>query len=167
MTRRASLFALLALLPAVSFAQQSAASPIDGVWKITEIVYTGGAKPETIANPQPSQVMFSRGYYSWIIVNGTTPRKAAAAPAVPGKLTDAEKIARFEEWNEFAANAGTYEIKGSTLTRRPVVAKGVNVMTTNPPGAQQFTLEGNTLTLSGPTANDPKIQVRFRLTRVP
>jgi hypothetical protein len=69
----------------------------------------------TISNPQPSLAIFTRGYYSAVVVTGTQPRAAVAPPKDPQNLTDAEKIARYEQWGPFIAIAGTYEIKGSTL----------------------------------------------------
>ena len=85
----------------------------------------------------------------------------------PAKLTDAEKIARFEQWNPFTAQSGTYEIAGTTLTRRPVVAKNVAVMTTNPPIVAEFTLDGDTLVLNTKSAaGQPASETRTTLTRV-
>jgi hypothetical protein len=169
MIRRLVLFTLFALVPGIALAQQSAASPIDGVWKIASVVTTG-ANPSAIKTPQPSVIIFARGHYSWINVGGETPRKQRAAAATPGKLTDAEKVAAYEEWNPFTANAGTYEIKGSTLTRRPSVAKNAGVMASSAsPNVQEFKVDGNTLTLTGPAGpapGDPKSQTRYTLTRV-
>jgi hypothetical protein len=165
MTRRALLFTLFVLLPVVSVAQQGAASPIDGVWKITEITTTG-ANAATNKSPQPSLLIFARGHYSWINVNGTTARKQRAAAAAPGKLTDAEKIAAYDEWGPLTANAGTFAVKGSTLSRTILVAKNVGAMSATTPNVQQFKLDGNTLSLTGPAANDPKAQITYRLTRV-
>lgn len=165
MTRRAALFTLFVLVSGIAFAQQ-AASPIDGVWRITEIVTTG-ANPQNVASPQPSQIIFAHGHYSWLNINGTTPRKQRPPVATPGKLTDAEKAAIYDEWQPFTANTGTFEVKGSTLTRRSTVAKNVSAMApVANPIVQEFKVDGKTLTLSGPTPGDPKSQTRFRLTRV-
>ena len=164
MTSRTVLLTLLLLIPGLAFSQGSAA-PIDGVWKIAEVVTTG-ANPATNTSPQPSVIIFARGHYSWLSVGGTTPRKQSAAAATPGKLTDADKAARYDEWNPFTANTGTFEIKGSTLTRRILVAKNVSVMSSTTPNVQDFKLEGDTLWLTGPAPGDPKSQTRFKLTRV-
>ncbi|HJU44185.1 MAG TPA: hypothetical protein VJ691_15265 [Vicinamibacterales bacterium] len=166
MTRRAVLFALFVVLPGIAIAQQGSASPIDGVWRITEIT-TSGANVSTNKSPQPSLLIFSRGHYSWIHVAGTTPRKERAAAATPGKLTDAEKIAAHDEWQPLTANAGTFEVKGTTLTRRLMVAKNVAPMApTANPVVQEFKIDGSTLTLTGPSGGDPKTQIRYTLTRV-
>ena len=164
MTSRAVLMTLCLLVPGLSFSQGNT-SPIDGVWKIAEVVTTG-ANPATNSSPQASVIIFARGHFSWLNVGGTTPRKQSAAVATPGKITDAEKIARYEEWNPFTANTGTFEIKGTTLSRRMLVAKNVNVMSSTTPNVQEFKLEGDTLWLTGPAPGDPKSQTRFKLTRV-
>ena len=92
------------------------------------------------------------------------PRPSSSAPAMS---TDAEKIARFEQWNEFTGQAGTYQLNGNTLTRRPTVAKNVAVMTTNPPIVEQATLQGNKLTLVAKSApGQPASQMTTTLTRV-
>jgi len=175
MLHRALLATLLVSLPVLGCAQggtpapaqeEAAAPSVEGVWRITEIVTTG-ANAATNASPQPSLVIFTRGHYSYVNVNGTQPRPTYAPAKDPAKLTDAEKIARFEQWNRFAANSGTYQINGTTLSRRPIVAKNVTVMTTNPPFVAEFTLEGDTLVLiTKSAAEQPASETRTTLTRV-
>ncbi len=174
MLHRAALATLLVSVPilgctqaaAPAPAQEEAAPPIEGVWKITEIVTTG-ANAVTNASPQPSLVIFTRGHYSYLSVNGSAARPTVVAAKDPAKLTDVEKVARFEQWNPYTAQSGTYEIAGTTLTRRPVVAKNVAVMTTNPPIVSAFTLDGNTLVLVTKSAEgQPASETRTTLTRV-
>ena len=144
----------------------AAAPSLEGVWRVAEIVTTG-ANATTNTSPQPSLVIFARGHYSYLSVNGTTPRPSPAAAKDPANLTDAEKLARFEQWNPFTAQSGTYEISGATVTRRPLVAKNVAVMTTNPPIVQEFMLDGDTLVLiTKSAAGQPASETRTRLTRV-
>ena len=165
MFRRALAFTFCLLSTTVLFAQTK--SPVEGVWRVSEVVTTG-ANAATNSNPQPSVFIFTRGHYSQIAVTGAKPRPPVAPAKDPQKLTDAEKIARFEQWAPFIANSGTYEIKGSTLTIRPMVAKNVAVMTTNPPGTAEFKLEGNnTLWVTTRSApGQPASETRVRLTRV-
>lgn len=174
MLHRALLLTLLVSVPilgctqaaAPAPAQEEAAPPIDGVWRITQIVTTG-ANASTNSSPQPSLVMFTRGHYSYLSVNGSAQRPEFSAAKDPAKLTDAEKIARFEQWNPFTAQAGTYQITGTTLTRRPVVAKNVAVMTTNPPIVAEFMLDGDTLVLIAKSAaGQPASETRTTLTRI-
>jgi hypothetical protein len=166
MRRVVLLSVTLALASAVLFAQSPAASSIEGVWKIAEVVTTG-ANALTNNKPQASLVIFARGHYSHININGTQPRPKFARAKDPAKLTDAEKIARYEQWNPLTANAGTYEVKGTSMTRRPLVAKNETVMTTDPPIVQEFKLEDNTLWLITKSApGQPTSETRTRLTRV-
>lgn len=165
MTRRAALLTLALLVPVVA-AAQTPASPIDGVWKITSVVTTG-ANASSVTAAQPALLIFARGYYSWVSVNGSTPRTQSPAAKEPGKLTDAEKVARYNEWNAFTANSGTFEIKGSTLTRQIQVAKNVGAMSATNPTVMEFKIDGNTLTLvQRSAAGQPASETRTTLTRV-
>jgi hypothetical protein len=166
--RRLALSIVFCVLSAsAAFAQTK--SPIEGVWKIAEVIVPSlnpTEKGTTISDPQPSLFIFTRGYYSQIMVPGGEPRASVAPAKDPQNLTDAEKLARFEEWRQFVANSGTYEIKGSTLTRRAIVAKTVNVMTAQTPNVMEFKLEGaNTLWLI-PSGDQAATQARIKLTRV-
>ena len=164
MTRRLILFTLVALFPSVVFAKQVNTSPIDGVWKIAERTETG-ANPSSITSPQPSLLIFARGHYSWLSISGTEPRKESPAPAT-GKLTDADRVARFHEWDPLAANTGTFEVKGSAVITRPIVAKNVSVMAPGSSTTREFKIDGDTLWLTQRTTGATPGEVRLRLTRV-
>jgi Lipocalin-like domain len=145
-----------------AFAQTK--SPIEGVWKITEVIWP--RQGSVVTNLQPGLLIFTRGYYSTVTVMGEQPRTAAAAAKDPQHLTDAEKIARFEEWRPFGASSGAYEIKGSTLIRRVTVAKNVRVMARGLPTIWEFKLEGpNTLWLL-PTGDLTTTEPNMKLTRL-
>ena len=174
MLHRALLATLLVSVPilgctqaaAPAPAQEEAAPPIEGVWRVTEVVTTG-ANAVTNSSPQPSLVIFTRGHYSYLSVNGSATRPEFAPAKDPAKLTNAEKLARFEQWNPFTANSGTYDINGTTLTRRPIVAKNVTVMTSDPPVVAEFTLDGDRLVLiTKSAAGQPASETRTTLTRV-
>ena len=161
---------VLATMASMGFSQiaaaQAAATPLDGVWKVTKYVATG-ADPSTVANPQASLIIFSRGYYSYISVGGDGPRTASPAAKDPTKLSDAEKLARYDEWNRVTANAGTYELKGNTISRHAVVAKNVAAMTPAGQTNQEFTLSGNSLVLISKSApGQPVRETRTTLTRI-
>jgi hypothetical protein len=166
MTSRAALLTLFLLLPVLASAQATAASPIDGVWQIAEVTTTG-ANAATVTSPQPSLLIFARGHYSWVSVNGTSPRTQSAAAKDPASLTEAEKTMRYAEWNPFTANSGTFTTKGNTLTRRLLVAKNVGAMNATNPTVQEFKLEGTTLWLvQKSAAGQPVSETRTKLTRV-
>jgi hypothetical protein len=155
----------------VSTAFAQTKSPVEGVWKIVEVAAPGtnpAEKGTTNSNPQPGLIIFTKGYYSQVIVRAGQPRAAVEPAKDPQNLTDAEKIARFEQWGPFTANSGTYEVKGTTLTLRPIVAKSVEVMTGGPPLELTFKLEGaNTLWLI-PSADQSaaRPQNKLKLTKL-
>lgn len=160
--KRYSLILVLSVLSAsAAFAQTK--SPVEGVWKVAEVIPTSSnatEKPKPITSPQPGLLIFTKGYYSVVVVMGENPR-AAVELKDRENVTDAEKIALYEQWRAFAANSGTYEIKGTTLTRRPSVAKNVSVMTSQGPIVVEFKMEGpNTLWLmpSADRPNDPRVK---------
>jgi len=119
---------LLVCLMAIgsSAVQEKKNNQLEGVWKVTEVAPPGNTpeKPSTpLTNPQPGLLMFTKGYYSGMAITADQPRATLAPAKDPGNLTDAEKISRYEHWNRFIANAGTYEFNGSTLTMHAMVAK--------------------------------------------
>ena len=159
------LVTLLLVAPASTFAQSKAPS-IEGVWKITSVVTTG-ANAATNNRSQPSLIIFTKGYYSYISVNSDAPRPSTPAPKDPNKPTDAEMRAAYAIWNPLTAQAGTYQFTGNTLTRRPTVAKNVAVMTTNPPIVQQVKIEATKLTLVAKSAaGQPTSETTTTLMRV-
>jgi Lipocalin-like domain len=171
MKRVALSIAFCVLSASAAFAQTK--SPIEGVWKISEVVTPSSNTAQkdattTNSNPQPGLIIFTRGYYSQVFVRGGEPRAAVAAAKDPQNLTDAEKVARYEQWGPFTANSGTYEVKGTMLTIRAIVAKSVEVMTGGTPQELTFKLEGpNTLWLIPPADQSAtRPQVKLKLTRL-
>lgn len=137
---------------------------LHGAWRVTEITTTG-AGAATNKSPQPALYIFTKQHYSLVTVNGTTPRKNFGNAADPAKLTDAEKLARYDAWENFSANSGTYQVSGVTLTTSPLTAKNPGVMGTTQ--AREFEIEGNTLILiQKSAAGQPASQTTTRLTRL-
>jgi len=164
---RAAVFGLaaIALTSSASSAGPAAKGPLDGVWAITKVVTTG-ANAATTSSPQPSVVIFDQGYYAYVS-GGNQPRKASAPAKNPDSLTDPEKLAKFEEWQDVTGQAGTFDVNGTTLTRHPTVAKNVSVMTTDGPITQEFKLNGQSLLLiSKSAAGRPASETLTTLTRI-
>jgi len=165
MKRYAFLIFFCALSTSAVFGQTKTA--VEGVWKIVEEVAPGtnpadGGATTTYSNPQPGILIFTRGHYSTVIVTAEKPRAVVAPAKDPQNLTDAEKIARYEQCRGFVANSGTYEIKESTLSKRPIVAKSVDLMTRQTPITWEFKLEGpNTLWLipTGQSPTEPRVKL--------
>ncbi len=135
---------LKALITLIAFstvlaAQTAPKKPLEGVWKVVESVVTG-ANASTNTNPQPSLFIFTKTHYSMMSVSGNQPRALFKAE----QPTNQEKVPAFDS---FVANTGTYEVMGSTLTIRPIVARYPNFMAGGF-DKYQFRIEGNTLWLT-------------------
>jgi hypothetical protein len=147
--------AALAILVTVQSAV--AQGKLQGVWKITEITVSA-PKAQTIAATQPSLIIFTKKHYSAVAIEGDKPR-----PDLPQKdATDAQKVAT---WTPFIANAGTYQIKGTTLRMHGVAGKDPSSMTPEGFLTVDFKVEGNTLIFTlkasqaGPIPNPPTVKM--------
>lgn len=163
--RTALVVLLLAILSPAARAQSP--SGIQGVWKSVEVQVVGGSNPRTVSSPQPSLYIFTRGHYSILTITSDTARTAIPqGQGRGGTVTDAQKLALYEHWSPFTANAGTYTITGNTLATKPLVAKNEGAMQ----GAGQtreFKLEGSTLWLiQRPPAGQTGAETRIKLTRL-
>lgn len=153
-----------------AFAQKK--NQLEGVWKAVEVIVPSAIavnppmRDTTISNPQPALVIFTKGYYSVLGVQTTQPRVVSEPPKDPNNLTDAEKIARFTEWSPVVANSGTYEIKGSTIIRHPIVAKSADVMNSQTPITDEFKLEDANILRLNPAGNRAGIRPKVKLIRV-
>ena len=106
---------------------------IQGVWRPVSRTIPATANPGDRSDPfahvpvgtqtdlQPGLMIFTAKHYS---ERRTRLRpRPTSADAAPGKPTAEELQAR---WGPFQANAGTYELAGSTLTLRLMVSKEPN-----------------------------------------
>ncbi len=161
---------LLVLCTTAVSAQSSTKKPIEGAWKVTEIVVTG-RDASNVANPQPGLIIFARKHYSVMWVPGNQPRSLFKGE----DPTNEEKIAAYDS---FVANSGTYEVAGSILTLHPMVARSPNFMAGGV-SKYQLRIEGTTLWLTqkntdlslrtedrvAPSSN-PASETRLKLSRV-
>ena len=115
----------LVLMASLSSAQTPS---LKGAWRVVEVTGTDGT---VNAKPEPGLYIFTDRHYS--ITRVTQPRSA-----LPEKPSEKDQLAAF---GPFAANAGTYEVKGTQLMTRPTVAKNPNVMT-GKGGTFEVKLEG-------------------------
>ncbi len=152
--------AFVAFLFAASASFAQTKLPIEGVWKITEWIESG----KTNTDPQPGLFIFTKGYYSVAILMGP-PRTDSIPNDMGREPSDAEKIGLFEQWKWFVGISGSYEVKGSTIVMRPIVAQKTWNMNRQTPHQPEFKLEGpNTLWLTPPEAK--KVGLRMKLTRL-
>jgi len=124
----------------VEMAEQVApASPLVGTWEVATVTPANGSA--VIDPAQPGLFMFGAdGYYSIVTTAGSDPRVASDTP---WQATNEEKIAQYDS---IIVNAGRYEISGSTLTTRPMLAKNQEFV-----GGHQtfeFAIDGGDLTLT-------------------
>ena len=134
--------ALLLLVPELSLAQ--AKSPLHGVWRVQEVVVTGD-RASTATKAQPGLWIFTAGHYSALFIAGPDRRPQFEGSGEPVKPTQAEKAARYDQWQLLTAQSGTYQVQGSTITTRPIVAKNESVMS-GPLRTADFKIDGTTLT---------------------
>ena len=145
------------LIASAAFAQTKPS--LEGAWKITEWVEKG----KTYSN-LPGLFIFTKGYYSTVFVMSEQ-RPAVPRAKDPQNLTDADKIARFEQWRSFFAASGTYEIKGSTVSMRSLVAKSLWEMVRQTELA--FEMEGPNTVLVIPNGEGAQnVGLRIKLTRL-
>jgi hypothetical protein len=130
MSSRAAFAMALVVVCQSSLPAQSPGS-IQGVWRPVSRTIPATTNPGDRSDPfahvpvgtqtnlQPGLMIFTARHYSRTTDTATTPRPTTPE-AIPTKVTVEELQAR---WGPFQANAGTYELSGSTLTLRLIVSK--------------------------------------------
>jgi hypothetical protein len=136
-----------------------AQSTLQGVWQIEEVTVVGGADEGTYSSPQPGLYIFTEQHYSTLLVPGDSPRELFS-----DESTDEETLAAYDN---FIANAGTYQVAGSTLTVLASVAKVPNAMT-GEAFTYEYSLDGDSLTLvlAGAAWAAGDSEITYRLSRL-
>jgi hypothetical protein len=134
---------------------------IQGVWRVVEVTITNpNANPAGLGKGthtvvQPGLLIVSGKHYSLVTDTAGKPRPTAPIK-VPQKPTHEEMQS---QWAPFQANAGTYEVSGTTLTTRAIVAKNPSFQAK---GVNRYTikLDGQNLwtTLVETSASATKIE---------
>lgn len=151
--------AVVALLTGVVASAQS----VEGAWERSEVVVKGGPNAGTNSSPQASLLIFAKSHYSHMYVRGDEPRKLHADRGPDYSPTDEEMIASY---GSFVANSGTYEISGSKITFKPMVAKNPNFMSGGS-ASSELKVEGNSLWLTSTrTAGGEDIVTVAKYTRL-
>ena len=128
---------VVVLLAASGLEGQQTTQGLEGAWRVTEVATTG-ALGRTLGTPQPGLLLFTGGYYSYTFVTSDQPR-----PIPPRGLANVEDM--LDVWSPFTANAGTFEVSGNRMTRRPVVAKSPDAMAPGAFNEYTFRLSADTL----------------------
>ncbi len=124
--------------PPAPTAPVAPANPLQGVWSQTA-TDPGDGSP-VIDPSQPGLYIFAQGYYSAVYAISTEPRVLAEIAFQP---TPEEMVAQHES---IIVNTGTYEISGSTVTFRPIIAKSPGFV--GGQSTSEFQTDGDTLTLT-------------------
>ena len=147
---------LVAVPPALAQADK-----LIGVWKITEVNLPEIPDREmdaiTITNPQPSIIIFTEKHYSWIDASGEK-----SWPDLPKAAIDAQ-IAYLVR--SFTANTGTYEIKGSTITFRFIVAIDPRFIGSSVSRSMETKFDGDALYLTWQPPALP-VPIEYKLSRL-
>lgn len=128
---------------------------LQGAWQVMQLGDDDAPRPGPEWWTPPGLLLFAGNHYSYTLV--TRPR-----PEMPQGLASAEDL--LEVWNPVTANAGTFEISGDTLTRRPMVAKSPNAMGAGVFNRYTFRLSADTLwittvgTETGPARNPTTVR---------
>ena len=140
---------------------QQAAQGLEGAWRVTDVVTTG-PRGRTLGSPQPGLLLFTGGSYSYTLVTSDQPR-----PIPPRGFATVEDM--LDVWSPFTANAGTFEVSGNSMKRRPAVAKSPDAMAPGAFNEYTFRLSADTLwvttvgTEGGPARNPSTVRyVRVR-----
>jgi hypothetical protein len=164
-----NIFVVVAVLALTGLSLIGQSKPsIQGVWRVVERTTTG-PNGATNKNPQPSLYIFTGEHYSIMQITSDKPRPTIPFAAPNTKLADADMIALYRHWQPVVANGGTYEVKGSTLLIRPIVAKTSAVMANKNGQAYELKTDGKSLWLTqtiGPTGEKPANPTTVRLARL-
>ena len=125
-----------------------AQNALNGAWRATEVVVTGGEGAGTYTDVD-SLIIFSEEHYSVFSNVGERPE----VPEGTGRLSDELALASFRT---FRANAGRYNVSGGRLTRHFMLARnpravGVSV-------ESEYERRGDTLIIT--TTNEQGVTTR-------
>ena len=143
---------MAALAVLVTVESASAQGKWEGVWKLTEVTWSGNNPVKmTISPKHPNLFIVTKKYWSLTNIAAAT----GSRPDLPQKgATDAQKVAA---WTTFVGLAGTYEVKGNMVTSRTIVAKNPSEMAPGNFTTNEFKFEGDTLTMTEKTNQDGPI----------
>jgi hypothetical protein len=119
----------------------SAQEGLQGAWRMTAVTTTG-PKGSTNSSPQPGLMIFTGKHYSMIRIN--RPR-----PNLPDDVQSTTKEQLLAIYGDaLTAQTGTYEVSGSKVTIRPLVASRPNYMVPTSWQTFEYKIEGKTLTFT-------------------
>ncbi len=111
--------------------------PLEGVWSVVAVDPMDGSSP--VDPSQPGLYLFAGSHYSAVYTPGPDARVKSEASFLP---TEDEMIAQYQS---IIVNSGTYDVDGSSLTLRPMIAKSPGFVGGRLTGT--FSVSGDTLVL--------------------
>lgn len=139
---------------------QTAEQQLQGAWQVMQLGGDDAPRPGPEWWTPPGLLLFAGNHYSYTLL--TRPR-----PEMPSGIPTANDL--LQVWSPLTANAGTFEVVGDTLTRRPMVAKSPDAMGAGVFNRYTFRLSADTLwitTLGTETGPDPSpTTVRYQRLR--
>ena len=133
-------------------------STLVGAWLITETITKTADSTTVNKNPQPGLYVFTDRHFSLMLIPGEEPRAALGE--------DASREERCEAFENFVADAGSYEARGSTLTMHNIIAKNPRAMNGGAGGPYRYELSGDSLTLTFSRGWARGAEVTYRLIRL-
>ncbi len=129
-----------------------------GTWRIVETTRTTADSTWVNESPQPGLYIFTQRHFSLMLIPADSPRVVWPADGTPE-----ERLAAFEN---FVADAGTYEATDSVLTMSNIIAKLPWAMNAGGGGPYRYRLDGDTLTLSFTPGWLGESEITYRLVRL-
>ena len=132
------------------------AQSVQGTWQLMAVSAADG----TPMASHDGLLTVGERHYSYVMVVSLEERQPL--PPLPGQPTDAERIAVLDHLAPFLAQAGTYDLSGTTITFHPIAAN-VEGLDGYQDAIFELQFEGDDrVTAIGPNAN----QSRWTFTRV-
>ena len=129
----------------------AAAQKVAGAWRLDEIrSVTPGVPSGKFTNP--NMYLFTKGSWSIIRVEGDKPRSMEPWAA----MTQDQVVDTYVK--QFSASAGTYEMKGGTLTMKTTIAKNPAYMARANWISYTVKIDGQTMTLTATATNEGPIK---------
>ncbi len=124
-----------------------AQSELNGAWERFEVSGHNADGDRKLDNVQPSLYLFHDGYYSIMLVRGNEPRPLMPEGTTWDSMTE-EQLRSVCSGAVFTAHSGTYEVSGSSLTTKPMIAKWPNFME-GASATYTYRVDGEWLYISG------------------
>ncbi len=129
--------AMAASVVALRPAADDSDTAVEGVWKSVEVTVTASDSTYTNELAELNLVIFTKRHYARVRIAGAEPR-----PELPDEPSDELLLAA---WRPFRAHAGTYEVSGSEMTLKVIVAKNPNDTAEQRERTTAFELEGDVM----------------------